>query len=378
MAKLRIKGEGSVYQRGQDGAWKGYVDLGFGPDGKRLRRYVRGRTQAEALAKLHELRRQLESGVDLTVRSTLREYLDRWLATKAQQVKPRTLELYRAYVDKACASLGKLEVAKVTPVRIQAMVEAIATDAGAATANKVRRVLYGAFKQAVRWRLIAANPVDGVDPVKETPRETTLWTAAEAAKFLDATRPHRHYALFYLFLSTGLRQGEALALRWSDVEADHLVVRRTITRVAGRVEFTTPKTAKGERVVTLSSDVVAVLEAHRVQQAAERAAAAELYTAGELVFCNEVGDVITPMALHHVWGRLKDRAGVPSIRIHDLRHMHVSLLVQRGLDPRTIADRIGHADAAFTLRRYSHVFAANRRSAAVSLVDLLAPRGPVN
>jgi integrase len=84
------------------------------------------------------------------------------------------------------------------------------------------------------------------------------------------------------------------------------------------------------------------------------------------------------MALHHVWRRLQARAGVPRVRLHDLRHLHVSLLVQRGVDPRTIADRIGHADATFTIRRYSHVFEHHRRLAAIPLTDLLGVRRPIN
>ena len=377
MRKRRAKGEGSITRR-KDGTWVASVDLGFKPNGKRHRLFVYARTQAAVLVKLSDLRKQAAAGIDLTQRPKVSEYLNRWLDVKANTVKPRTLELYRGFAAKAADHLGRHDVAKLSPLHVQAAVDSIRASSGASTANKVRRMLFGAFKQAVEWRLLPYNPVEAVKPVAEAPREVELWTPEHAAAFLDAAMPHRLYALFYLLLSSGLRQGEALALRWTDVAADHVKVRRTITRVAGKVEFSTPKTRRGERVVTLPPDTIAVLEAHKRRQDGERVTAGELYNSGGLVFCNEIGGVISPMALHHVWRRLLTRAGVPRIRLHDLRHLHVSLLVQRGVDPRTIADRIGHTDAAFTLRRYSHMFELHRRVAAVSLSDLLGARGPVN
>jgi integrase len=377
MGKRRAHGEGGVYQRA-DGYWVGSLHIGYDANGKRKRRVVYARTQAKVLGKLSDLRRQASAGIDLSHRQDVGVYLAQWLEGKGATIKPRTLELYQGFHQKADEHIGHVELSKLTALQVQAAIRAIAATSGTATANKVRRMLYGAFKRAVVWRLIPFNPVDGVEPLKESPRRVDLWTPQQAAVFLDTARPHRLYALFYLILSTGLRQGEALALRWSDLKDDHLLVRRTITRVGGRVEFTTPKTSRGERIVTLSPDTVDVLEAHRQRQEAEHSQAADLYNAQGLVFCNEIGGIITPMALHHVWKRLQVKAGVPNVRLHDLRHMHVSLLVQRGLDPRTIADRIGHSDASFTLRRYAHVFEARRRHAAICLSDLLGSKGPIN
>ena len=378
MSKRRASGEGSIFRR-KDGRWAGSIELGESAEGRRVRKTVYARTQAEAARKLSDLRRQLGLGVDLAHRSTLRAYVDRWLETKMQQVKPRTMELYRSYADMACQHLGNTELHRITPLGVQVALEAIRSRSGASTANKVRRLLFGALKQAVRWRLLASNPVDAVDQFKETPRPVTLWTVSEAKLFLDVARTNRLYALFYLMLSTGLRQGEVLALRWSDVRVDHFVVSRTVTRVGGRVQFSTPKTSRGERIVALSDDVLAVLRVHKQRQDSERHEVGTFFNETDLVFCNQLGDVITPMALHHVWRRLQARAGVPRVRLHDLRHLHVSLLVRRGLDPRTIADRIGHADASFTLRRYSHMFAAQRGDGAVRLTELLEyVRTPAN
>lgn len=173
-------------------------------------------------------------------------------------------------------------------------------------------------------------------------------------------------------MACGLRRGEILGLQWNDIEGDQLSVRRTLTYRGGKPAWSTPKTARGRRVVVVPKDAMQVLSEHRDRQGAERLAAGVLYNDQGLVFADEIGGITTPAAFHHHWIRLQERAGVPRQRLHDMRHLHVSLLVQRGLDPRSIADRVGHSDPAFTLRRYSHLFEAQRRQAAVSLTTLLA------
>lgn len=129
--------------------------------------------------------------------------------------------------------------------------------------------------------------------------------------------------------------------------------------------------------MTVPEDALQILAAHKERQNAERAYAHAAWQASDLVFTDEVGDVVTPVAFNHhwtrMWTRMQEAAGVRHVRLHDLRHLHVSLLVREGLDPRTIADRIGHSDPAFTLRRYSHVFEEQRAARAVNLTQLLRP-----
>lgn len=373
-----MNGKGTVYQRSEDGGWRGRLPVGFTEDGKPEYRWASGRTKVEADEKIEDLRRQRDAGVDISNRVGVDELARRWLENKASRVSGRTLELYTDYIGRSLRQLGRMEVAKVGPIHVEAVVDRVARESGAATANKVRRVLFGMFKHAVRLRIIPNNPVDGVDPLKETPHDVVLWTHEEASRFLAVATPHRLFALFHLAIAAGLRKGEIEALRWSDIEHGKIIVTRTVTRVGGEIRFAPPKTKNGRRVVNLSEETICVLQAHRTRQDLEATVAGPGFNQDDLVFCNVEGNLITPMALHHVFRRLQNAAGVPTARFHDLRHLSISLLIEHGVNPEVVADRVGHKDGAYTLARYTHVFEVSRRGATVGLADLLKPRGPLN
>jgi integrase len=258
-------------------------------------------------------------------------------------------------------------------------VAAIADEVGTATANKARRMLFGAFKRAVKWRMVAWNPVEAVDPLCEEPRPTRIWSSHEAATFIAHAAGHRLFAAFYLMMVGGLRRGEVLGLEWGDISDGRIHVRRSLTVVRNELTVSTPKTNRGARIVTLADDALQVLDTHRCHQEVERADAGEAWERGQRVFTTEIDGPITPMMLSHAFVRIQEQAGVTRVRLHDLRRLHVSLLVREGLDPRTIADRIGHSDPAFTLRRYSHMFEEQRAAAALNLSELLRQsHGPVS
>ena len=269
------------------------------------------------------------------------------------------------------------------------------------TANASRSLLMSAFKQAIRWRLTSHNPVEATDPLKAVPKdEMRLWSNEEATRFLDTSLPHRLYASFYLAMATGMRRGELLGLHWQDVKGNTIHVCQQLTVVRGEFVFSTPKTDRGSRRIKVTQDVLDVLSEHRKRQAAERR---ELSADFDLVFTTTVGTPIHPRNFERDWKKLQQatrekwladleslketveasdavsakirklKSGklFPTLRLHDLRHMHVSLLVRKGLDPQAIADRVGHSDAAFTLRRYSHMFDEHRERSAISLPELL-------
>jgi integrase len=375
----RANGEGTIFGPRKDGRWQGAITIGYTADGQQKRHTVYGRTQAEVRERLDELKRLLGDGTYVDDPRKVGEYLGEWLNHKEQRVKPRTAEIYKSLIEKHIKPrIGRVQLSKLKAMQVQQAIASIATDVGVSTANKCRRVLYGAFRQAVRWQVLARNPVEAVDPLRESPAELRLWTSAEAARFLDHARPHRLHPVFYLLMAAGLRRGEVLGLYWSDLRGDRLHIRRSLTTAGGKPVWSTPKTARGARIVVLPADALAVLVEHRARQQAERTAAGELWTESDLMFTNEVGEPVTPVAMHHHWVKLQKAAGVPQLRPHDMRHLHVSLLIKRGLDVRTIADRIGHSDPAFTLRRYGHMFDEYRQAAAVNLSDLLGSTTPAS
>lgn len=236
-------------------------------------------------------------------------------------------------------------------------------------------MLFSAYKQAIRWQLTARNPIEATDPLRATRKDIELWTGAQAAHFLDTARPHRLFATFYLVMATGLRRGELLGLRWADVSERELYIRQQLTYRNGEFVYSPPKTAQGTRRIAITNDVYDVLEAHRRVQNAERMHLGGLWPDTGLVFISEVGTPIHPRNFERSWEQLKKAANMPPARLHDLRHLHVSLLVKQGIDPQAIADRLGHTDASFTLRRYSHMFEEHRQRTAISLDVLLGSVG---
>jgi integrase len=365
VGKKRAHGEGSINKR-SDGRWEAKVSLGYDTEGKRKRKTVYGRTQAEVRDKLDALRRQVSDGTYADTKLTLKDYLNKWLDHKASNVRPRTLSDYRYMIDKyIIPPMGGKQLSKVKPLDVQAFVDATADSAGARTANLCRTVLFSALRQAVRWELIARNPVEAVTTVKMTPRKQIIWTAEEAVQFLDTARPHRLYALFHLVMSTGLRHGEALKLRWSDIQGNVLTVRDA-------------KTTKGNRRVTLSDDILSVLMTHRQHQEAEKAHVRDLWRDSDLVFTSEVGTPLDQSNVNHTRRRIETKAGVRHATMHDLRHLNVSLRRRQGQDAKLIADQVGHTDPAFTTRLYTHLFEDDREAAAVSLAEAFKTKGQTN
>ena len=376
-AKRRGRGEGSIFKR-KDGTWQGAVTIGYTDEGKQKRKTVYGKTQAEARAKLDEIKQQVISGTFTDTKLIVKAYLEHWLKEKERQVKPTTMEKkYKFCVNKHIVPrIGRIRLDKLTPLHIQTMVGEIAETSGVPTANNCRRVLFSALKQAVRWQLAKSNPVEAVEPLAETPRKMTLWTPEQAARFLNVVRAHRLYALFYLDMATGMRRGELLGLRWQDVTDSTVHVRQSLVYICGEFVVSTPKTRKGERRIAISPDVVDVLEQHRLRQEAERQVLSEAWPNTDLVFTSEVGTPIHPDNLTHLRGRLMDSAGVPRVRLHDLRHLHASMAIRNGMDPKVLADRLGHSRASFTLDKYTHLFEEQRASSAVSLLDFLPKNSP--
>ncbi|CAA9370663.1 MAG: hypothetical protein AVDCRST_MAG93-8402, partial [uncultured Chloroflexia bacterium] len=340
-----------------------------------------GKTQAEALAKVAELKQQLVSGTLSDTKLTLGKYLTHWLEHKKLEVKPRTHEYYKKYAELYIRPhIGGTKLGKLTTQDVRRTLMTVKDQVSADAANKTRTVLSGALKQAVRDGLVPRNPVEATTPFKvDASLKDHTWEAPETLRFLETARTHRLFAAFYLTMTTGMRHAEVLGLRWGDIEGDTLHLRQSLINLNGGYAISTPKTPKGIRRVVVDAETLAVMETHRLLQAEEQRKAGESWGPksaeySDLIFTTENGRPIHPRNFDRVWYGLMERAQVRRIRFHDLRHMHVSLLNKAGMDARTIADRIGHTDPAFTIRRYAHVFEEQRRAAAIPLLELLTPR----
>ncbi|MDQ2934069.1 MAG: site-specific integrase [Chloroflexota bacterium] len=372
----RGNGEGTMQQRA-DGRWEARLSLGY-VDGRRARKSVFGKTQGEVRQKLTRLLRDHDQGMPIAAdeRQPLATYLVRWLDDAARNtVRPRTLDGYQRIIGKHLApAIGRIPLAKLAPADVQALLNA-KSRAGLApqTVRNVHAVLRRALGQALRWGLVGRNVATLVELPRIARSEVRALSPADAKAILAAVRGDRLEGLVNVTLATGLRQGEALALRWRDVdlEAGTITVRHTLQRLGG-AQLVEPKTMRSRRALAASVGTVAALRAHRTRQLQERLWAGSRWSEGDYVFTSTIG---TPMVAGEVTRRFQQllaAAGLPRMRFHDLRHGAASLLLAQGIHPRVVMEMLGHSTIAVTMNVYSHVTPALQREAADRMDGILS------
>lgn len=236
-------------------------------------------------------------------------------------------------------------------------------------------MLHRALGQAARWDLVARNVVTLVDPPRVARHRITALTPEQARHFLDAARGDRLEALYVVALTTGMRQGELLALRWSDVDesSQALRVRGTLHHdPQGGWAIHEPKTAGSQRQVLLAVAAVDALRRHRTAQNDERQGVGPAWQDHDLVFANAVGGPLAPQnLLRRSFVPLLVRAGLPRVRFHDLRHTAATLLLAEGVHRKIVSELLGHSQVSITLDLYSHVTGTMQRAAVSALDGLL-------
>jgi integrase len=236
-------------------------------------------------------------------------------------------------------------------------------------------VLRRELGQAVKWRLLAYNAAQLVDPPKQRRYTSTVWTPDETRRFLATVQGDRFEALYTVATYLGLRQGEILALRWSDVDFDTRTLRvsGTMPTVGPRVAGDT-KTERSRRVLPLPEMVANALRAQRVRQLEDRLRAGDQWGEADLIFANIYGGPVERKGLHYRFKKAIEKAGVPDVRFHDLRHGCATFLLAQGVPARVVADMLGHSSIKTTMDTYAHVMPHLLHDAAVKMDGLLATR----
>lgn len=353
-----------------DGRWQGRADLGRDAQGRRLRPTFTG-TKREVQREIGKAIRDREAGMAAASgRLTVGAYLDQWMEQAAKpRLRPRTYAGYAAIVRKHLVpALGRVALAKLTAAQVQGVLNGLSA-AGAApqTVRNVHAVLRRALGQGVRWGMVGRNVATLVEVPQSRAYDVRALTVEDARAVLDAVRGDRLEPLVTVALATGVRQGEALALRWQDVDLDaaQLTVRHTLHRSGGAVVLAEPKTRRSRRAVTLPAFAVTALRRQRDWfQSQDRLLAAEAWQDGGYVFTTRIG---TPMHSGDVTRglqRLLAAAELPRMRFHDLRHGAATLLLAQGVHPRVVMETLGHSTIAVTMNVYSHVVPALQRDAA--------------
>jgi integrase len=382
----------SIYL-GSDNRWHGYVSMGRRSDGRPDRRHVQGPTEKAVLTKVRKLEQRRDAGTVTTAGKapTVEQWLTHWLDTiAARKVEQSTWDGYESKIRiHLIPGLGAHRLDRLQPEHIEAFyVSCDALGLSTATVLQLHRILSRALKVAVQRGHITRNVCTLVDAPSLRRAEVEPLTQADARAILRTATGRRNAARWSVALAIGLRQGEALGLRWTDVDLVNgaVSIRQALRRArwqhgcgktvcgkraancpqrsGGGLRTTTPKSQKSRRTIVLPTPLTEALRAHRAEQDTERMTAGELWTDHGLVFCQPTGRPIDPRADWGEWKTLLAAGGVRDARLHDARHTAATLLLVEGVPARVVMELLGHSQITLTLGTYSHVVPELKRTAA--------------
>lgn len=376
--------KGHIRQRGEK-SWSVVICVGKDDHGKPRYKWhtVHGGIR-KAQEERNKLLNELATGTYVEPSPmSVQKYLESWLVSYAQiKVASKTFERYKEIVDKhLIPALGEIPLCKLQPLDIQQYYStALASGrkrGGRLSAQTVlhhHRVLKHALRQAIRWRLLVHNPADAVEPPRPAEHEMQVLDETQTAVLLKAVEDTSLHIPVLLAVTTGMRRGEILALRWADVDlnAGTLSVQQSAEQTkAGGIVFKQPKTRRSRRVVALPPIVTAALKKHRATQARARLQVGTEYKDHDLVCALWNGMPRSPGALTRAFIKLMPKLNLPRVRLHDLRHGHATLLLRQNIHPKIVSERLGHSTIGLTLDTYSHVIPGMQEEAAERIDSVL-------
>ncbi len=368
----RANGEGSIHQR-KDGRWCASITLDRGK-----RKHFLGHSRSEVAKQLTGALDQRDKGaVVLGPRQNVRQFFMAWLDAAKPSLKPRTHVRYEELVRlHIIPEIGTVALPRLTPQHLQKLYKRkLESVLSPTTVNHVHAVIHKALDTAVRWDLLHRNVADFVDPPRSRHFEITTLSPEQARTLLDTAFGNRLEALYVLALTTGMRQGELLGLRWHDIDLTgaKVQVRGSMQVTPEGLRIAETKTAGSRRQVMLSKQPLDALRRHRATQAEERLRSGAAWDDQDLVFTNQIGRPIAAgNLLRRSFEPLLKRAGLPRIRFHDLRHTSATLLLGQGVHPKIVAEMLGHTKISTTLDLYSHVTPTMQRQAAEAFDSILS------
>jgi integrase len=405
-SKRNANGLGGAYRRA-DGRWEAKVFVNT-PDGRRKRISIYGNTQRAVLDELTKILEQQRRGIPTaTTTLTTADYLTYWLkhiaeprirrttyatyegdvrlhiipgigARKLKSLEPAHIRAWLARLQTTCQCCGQGKDsarAKKSQARCCALDPPQCCDdvLSASSIRHVLRVLRAALQAAVDEELLSRNVARLVHLRANDIRTARAFTRAEALRFLKTAEEHRLYALWAVALSMGLRRGEALGLRWEevDLEAGRITINRALHRVDGKLKLENVKTQGSAGVLPLPRALVAILLDHQRRQLKERRSASSSWRETGLVFTTASGGPVEPRNVNRMFRSLCKAAGVPQLRVHDLRHSCATLLFTMGVEPATVQKILRHSSITVTTGTYVEVIEAVKREALDSMGSLL-------
>lgn len=357
---------------------------------ERRQRWLEGHKRREdAKFKLHEVLGDLTRGSYVQPsKQTVAEFLAEWFAAVEHTLSAPTFASYKAMIERyVLPRLGSVALRDLDGGHLnQLFAEMLDTPKQRGTGTLSRRttryahaILHHALSDAVRWGRLARNPADVCDPPKAPkPADAqNTWTAEQAATFFASLREDRLGPVAILYLTTGARKGEILGLRWPEVDLDRGTIQivRSRTSIGYTVVETPGKTRGSQRLIELDAPTVAALKAWRTRQLEERLAAGPVWADTGYVFTDELGRPLHPDAIDRMLRRRVKRAGLPPLSIKGYRHTWATMALEAGVNPKVVAERLGHSSIRVTMDVYSHARPGMQREAAEQVAGLLFPNG---
>ena len=380
MTKRREKGDGSIYQRASDKKWVAYAKIEGG-----RKKYVYGNTKSEANKKLKALQRSLEDKTFILAKAeTVEAYLWYWLKVHSAKIKETTRIAYTTRIKACIPHIGYVKLQQLTGEHLQKMYAILREKHKQSSLHMLHTVLKLAFKDAVRWKRIVRNPCDDIDGPAVQHEERPFLNADQCKQLLKAAQGTDIECFLIMALTTGMRRGEMLGLRWSDIDMGQkfLSVQRTASflnssTTGGKytVVETTTKTKASKRSIRLTDFLIIALKAHKKKQLEARLQAGQEWANKDLVFCNQVGEHFSVKIIALRYKQLLQECALPQLHIHDLRHSAATLLASMGIPAKVVQEILGHSSVTITQNLYGHVIEGMQEEAMQRMDDLFKKNG---
>lgn len=369
---MRGHGEGTYYQM-PSGKWRVQISI----NGKRIGHV--GKTKKECRDWANDILGQVDRGLTSDGINTLtNDFFNDWIKSKKSIIKLKNWEYYNYIVDHFIIPyLGEIKLKDLTPVHIQKLyIKLQELNTGNATINKVHTILRGGLNYALEIGLIIRNPTDPVMVPRENSEEMKILDENQVSKLLLATKKNRWEALYYLAVTTGMREMELLGLMWADIDWNNntiLVQRQLLRKEENGSIFSYPKTKHSRRIVAIGTDTMKLINTHYQNQLFDKKIADKRWKDYGLVFTTKKGTPIHYSNLVRDFKMMLQKAGLPDMRFHDLRHTAISLMLNHGVPLIVVSRRVGHSNPTVTLNRYGHLIPHIQKEAAELIDTLVIP-----
>ena len=391
MANKRANGEGSINKyivNGVNKGWRASISAGRDENGKLIRKQFYGKTQKEVKEKLEEYKKQLSLGaLPNDDKLTLEQWYYTWLFDyRIKDLKPKSFEkyegIYRNYIKDT--QLGRLKLKDLRATHLQKYYNDLMDKdkKPTSTIKGLNTRLKPCLAEAEKQGYIQKNYCKLVTlPKDNTSREIKVLTPEQQKSFIAVLVGHELEMLFLTALSTGLRLGEILGLKWSDIDFNTgiLTVNRTLQRVTeidrngnrkSKVIEQLPKTKNSIRTIPLPKNMLAKLKDHKVHQSKNKLQIGELYSNNDYVFCDKLGYPLDDKRPNRNLKSILNKLGIDPLKFHGLRHTYATRLFEAGVPPKTVQVLMGHYDISITMDIYTHVMESTKLEAVDKLNEI--------